>query len=505
MSPVPRQAATCILEKALFLGKRRRGPVAEMKTRAAISILMNIDPGAVPAGSRQSQRPGIYWRLAISTARSQTPERSMGYRGISCWLALALWAIRPGSALAEDVWPQFRGPGGQGHAHAAKLPTEWSESHNVAWKTAIPGSGHSSPVIGHGLVWLTYALEEGRSLWVAAIDVKRGEIVRQGEVLRTETAPHVNGKNSHASPTPVLDGDRVYVHFGSSGTACVSTVDGKTLWTNRDLQVDHQEGPGSSPILWRDLLIVHCDGRDHQYIAALDKHTGKLAWKTERSGETPPISDFRKAFCTPLVIDAAAGPLLISPAAQRLFAYDPATGAERWTIKYSPGFSNVPRPIFGGGLLYICTGYMKPELWAVRPEGQGDVTSTNVVWKVTQHVPANPSPLLVGDELYLVSDAGIATCLDAKTGKECWRQRLGGSFSASSLYGAGQVYFFSEGGETTVIEAGRAFKQLAKNKLDAGFMASPAAIDGALILRTRTHLYRIEDNASVAAGALQAK
>jgi outer membrane protein assembly factor BamB len=414
-------------------------------------------------------------------------------------------AIQPWAALADDVWPQFRGPDGQGHASATRLPTEWSESENVAWKTALPGSGHSSPVIGRGLVWLTYALEEGKSLWVAAIDVKTGRIVREIEVLRTDAALPANGKNSHASPTAVLDGDRVYVHFGSSGTACVSTVDGKTLWTNQDLQVDHQEGPGSSPILWRDLLIVHCDGRDHQYIAALDKQTGKLAWKTERSGETPPISDFRKAFCTPLVIDAAAGPLLISPAAQRLFAYDPATGEERWKIQYSPGFSNVPRPIFGDGLLYICTGYMKPELWAIRPDGQGDVTATNVVWKVTQHVPANPSPLLAGNELYLVSDAGIATCLDAKTGKECWRQRLGGSFSASPLYAAGKVYFFGEGGETTVVEAGRTFKQLAKNKLDAGFMASPAAIDGALILRTRTHLYRIEDGASVAAGDLQAE
>ena len=423
-----------------------------------------------------------------------------------CWLGVFIifYGFEPAAATAADLWPQFRGPDGQGHARA-NPPSEWSESKNVAWKTAIPGSGHSSPVIGRGVVWLTYALDEGRSLGVAAVDLKSGKIVRQREVLSTDVVLPVNSKNSHASPTPVLDGDRLYVHYGASGTACVSTADGKTLWTNRELKVDHQEGPGSSPILWGDLLIVHCDGRDFQYIAALDKRTGKLVWKTDRSGELPERSDFRKAFCTPLVIAAAGGPLLISPAAQRLFAYRPATGEEVWSVEYSPGFSNVPRPLFGHGLLYICTGYMRPELWAIRPEGQGDVTATNIVWKVKQNVPANPSPLLVGDELYMVSDAGIAMCLDAKTGDAIWKERLGDSFSASPLYAAGRIYFSNESGETTVIEAGRSFKQLAKNPLDAGIMASPAAIDSALILRTRTHLYRLEDAKSAVARASRNK
>ncbi|HUY89963.1 MAG TPA: PQQ-binding-like beta-propeller repeat protein [Pirellulales bacterium] len=423
-------------------------------------------------------------------------------------------------AAAADEWPQFRGPDGQGHAPNANPPTQWSEEQNVAWKTALPGSGHSSPVIGGGLIWLTYALDQGKSLGVAAVDVKSGKIVRQREILTTDVVLSVNAKNSHASPTAVLDGDRLYVHYGSSGTACVSTADAQPLWTNTDLKVDHQEGPGSSPILWGDLLIVHCDGRDLQYIAALDKRTGRLAWKTDRSGELPEKTDFRKAFCTPLVIEledgesedgesedgeSDDGPLLISPAAQRVFAYRPATGEEVWSVEYSPGFSNVPRPLFGHGLLYICTGYMRPELWAIRPGGRGDVTSTNVAWKFKQNAPANPSPLLVGDELYLVSDAGIATCLDAKSGKQIWRQRLGGSYSASPLYAAGRIYFCNEAGETTVIEAGRSYRQLAKNELDAGIMASPAAIDSALFVRTRTHLYRLENSRSAVAGVLPAK
>lgn len=423
-----------------------------------------------------------------------------------CWpgVFIIIYGFESAAALAADLWPQFRGPDGQGHANA-NPPSEWSESKNVAWKTAIPGSGHSSPVIGRGLVWLTFALDEGKSLGVAAVDLKSGKIVREREVLTADVVLPVNSKNSHASPTPVLDGDRLYVHYGSSGTACVSTADGQTLWTNRELKVDHQEGPGSSPILWGDLLIVHCDGRDFQYIAALDKQTGKLVWKTDRSGELPERSDFRKAFCTPLVIEAEGGPLVISPAAQRLFAYRAATGEEVWSVEYSPGFSNVPRPLFGHGLLYICTGYMRPELWAIRPEGKGDVTATNVVWKVKQNVPANPSPLLVGDELYMVSDAGIAMCLDAKTGDAIWKQRLGDSFSASPIYADGRIYFSNEAGETTVIEAGRSFKQLAKNKLDAGIMASPAAIDSALIVRTRTHLYRLQDSKSAVARASRNK
>jgi len=414
-------------------------------------------------------------------------------------IALVAFAVLvPASALAVDPWPQFRGPGGQGHSDAVGMPLVWSETQNIAWKTPIPGRGHSSPVVGRGLAWITTAEEEGASLWVVAVDVATGNIVHRREVLHVADPPHVNAKNNHASPTAVVDGDRVFVHFGASGTAALSTQDAHTLWINQDLKIDHQEGPGSSPMLWKNTLIVHCDGRDAQYIVALDKDTGKIVWKTERTGEMAAKSDMRKAFCTPLVIEVEGKPLLISPAAFRVFAYDPDTGREQWSVQYAPGFSNVPRPVYGHGLLFISTGYMKPQLWAIRPEGAGDLTATNVAWKMLKGAPANPSPVLVGDLLYVVSDAGILTCLDARTGEQRWQKRIGGAYWASPLAVDGRIYFWSEEGESVVIAPGDAYQELARNRLDEGFWGSPAVVDAAFIARTSDHLYRIENRPSPA-------
>ncbi|HTU24693.1 MAG TPA: PQQ-binding-like beta-propeller repeat protein [Pirellulales bacterium] len=417
---------------------------------------------------------------------------------------LAALAINS-SARADDEWPQFRGPDGQGHATAHDLPTQWSETQNIAWKTPIPGLGHSSPLVGRGLVWLTTALEDGRSLQVVAVDAASGQVVRQREVLRIDSPPHLNKKNSPASPTGVLEGDRLYVHFGTSGTALLSTADASTLWVNQELHLNHSEGPGSSPVIWNNLLIVHCDGIDVQYIVALDKNTGKIVWRVERTGDKAADGNENKAFCTPLVIEVDGRPLLISPAARRVFAYDPATGKEVWVVHYAPGYSNVPRPVFGHGLFFISTGYDHPELWAIRPDGTGDVTASHVVWKVTENAPTNPSPLLVGDELYMMSDSGIATCLDAKTGTRHWRKRIGENQSASPLLADGKIYFWSEEGQTVVLAPGTSYNEIARNRLDDGFMSTPAAVGTALFARTRTHLYRIETAKTAAAETPEAK
>ncbi|HVC95402.1 MAG TPA: PQQ-binding-like beta-propeller repeat protein [Pirellulales bacterium] len=411
------------------------------------------------------------------------------------WLVLGV----VGLSSAGDDWPQFRGPGGQGHADARELPVEWSESKNVAWKTSVPGKGWSSPVIAGETIWLTTALDAGQSLRAVAIDRRSGSIAHDIEVARPESPPKINDKNSYASPTPVIDDGRVYVHFGTFGTACLDATTGRQLWRNEELKLNHSEGPGSSPVVHGDLLLVNCDGIDAQYVAAFDKHTGEVVWKTPRSGPFNDDPQQRKAFSTPLVIDVGGTSQLVSPGAERVAAYDPATGQELWHVNYD-GFSNVPRPLFAHGLLFVCTGYMRPQLWAIRPGGEGDLTESAVVWRCPKQAPANPSPILVGEELYMVSDAGVLTCLDAQSGSEHWQKRMGGNFSASPLYADRRLYLSSEEGTTHVVEPGRKFKPLASNQLDGRMMASPAAVGRSLFLRTEEHLYRIETTPPTAAG-----
>ena len=396
--------------------------------------------------------------------------------------------------LAADPWPDFRGPRGDGTSEARDIPLAWSEASLVRWKTPIHGRGWSTPAVGDGKVWLTTATEDGKEMSAVGVDLATGRILLDLVLFRNESPqPLGNPVNSYASPSPVVEEGRVWVHFGSYGTACLDASTGKVIWERRDLPCNHFRGPGSSPFLFGDLLILTMDGFDVQYLVALETGTGKTVWKTERSfdfGDTD--GDLRKAYSTPLVVRIGGEPVMFSPSAKAAYAYDPRDGRELWRIRYD-GFSNASRPVFGAGLVFINTGFGKADLWAVRPDGRGDVTDTHVVWKCTQGVPLKPSPVVVGDLIFMGSDNGIATCLEAATGRQVWQARLGGDYSASPLAGAGRVYFFSEEGKTTVIEPGRAFRVLATSRLDAGFMASPAVAGRALILRTKTHLYRIED------------
>ena len=404
------------------------------------------------------------------------------------------------TSRAGDSWPQFRGPDGQGHADAVGLPIPWGESENIAWKTALEGRGWSSPVIDRGVIWLTTALDDGHKLHAVQMDVRSGKILRDVHVFDVVEPQKVNAKNTYASPTPVLEGDRAWVHFGTYGTACLDSRSGEILWVNRDLKLDHKEGPGSTPILHGDLLFVNCDGTDVQYVAALDKYSGRLAWKAERSAPTNPDPDLRKAYSTPLAVRVAGRTQIVSVGAHRASAYDAESGAELWFVDFE-GFSNVPRPVFAAGLVVFDTGYMKPQLWAVRPEGSGNVTHSHVAWRATAQVPANPSPVVVGKNLFMVSDQGVLTCLEVATGKELAKTRLGGNFSASPIAAEGRLYFFSEEGETIVLEATQKMTELARDKLDGRIMASPAVAGNAIFLRTDTHLYRIEQKSTGNAAA----
>ena len=381
-------------------------------------------------------------------------------------------------------WPQFRGPTGQGVSEEKGLPVTWSETKNVRWKVAIPGRGWSSPVIQGERIWLTTATEEGKSLRAIAVDLNTGAILQNVEVFRLKSARLANSKNSFASPTPVVEGDRVYLHFGAFGTACI-TQSGEIVWKTR-LEYDNgQHGTGGSPVIYEDLLIVSCDGNDVQFVIALDKTTGKVRWKKTREGY--------QAYTTPLVVSLPGGDQVISPGAFRAIAYEPRTGKEIWQVKYGEGFSNVPRPVYGHGLVFICTGFQQASLLAIKPDGRGDITKSKIEWRLDRGVPFTPSPLLVGNELYMVSDNGIATCVDAKTGQELWRARLGGNHSASPIYADGKIYFLSEEGESVVIAPGRELKHLATNQLDGPTLASMAVSSGSLFIRSQTHLYRISN------------
>ena len=403
--------------------------------------------------------------------------------------AAAVAALAGAPARAAD-WPQFRGPTGQGHAPDETVPLAWSETENVAWKTPVPGLGWSSPVAGGGRIWLTTALvdpDAGSSLRLLAFDAETGSPVLDAAVFDSREVRPLNPKNSLASPTPVLDpdGERVYVHFGAAGTAAVSAA-GEIVWRTR-FPYTSQHGNGGSPILHDGRLIVSIDGYDTAYLVAVDARTGEERWRSVRPD---PVS---QAYSTPLAVRVGGREQIVNVSAFRTSGHDPSSGREIWRVGYPRGFSNVPRPVFGHGLVYLSTGFQQPTLLAVRADGAGDVTRSHVVWRLQRGAPLTPSPILVGGELYFVTDFGIATCVDALTGDVHWQERLGGNHSASPVLAGGRIYFQNEAGVTTVIAPGAEFDVLARNRLDGSTLASMAVSDGALFVRTDTHLYRIEE------------
>jgi outer membrane protein assembly factor BamB len=413
---------------------------------------------------------------------------------------------------AQADWPQFRGPEGDGHSGARGLPLTWSETEHVAWKTAIHGRGWSSPVVLAGQVWVSTATEDGRKLSVLVIDAKTGAVVRDLELFEVETPQFAHRFNSYASPTPAGEPGRVYVTFGSPGTACLDAATGEVVWSRRDLECNHYRGAGSSPVLYKNLLLMHFDGSDRQYVVALDKFTGRTVWQRERSidfrdlgpdGLPEAEGDLRKAYATPHVVLLNQRPTLISQGAKAIYAYDPLNGDELWRVEERTSHSASSRPVADHGLVFVTTGWSTGQLLALRPGRAGEVLDANaddvppdrelqVVWKSRRNVPRKPSLQLHGDWLFGLDDGGIVSCLDARTGRELWRERVGGNYSASPLCAEDRLYLFSEEGKATVIAADREFRVLAVNQLEEGFMASPAVADSALILRTRTHLYRIE-------------
>jgi len=405
--------------------------------------------------------------------------------------ATALILASP-AVLASHPWPQFRGPTGDGIAPVRSAPTAWSATSNVAWKIAVPGQGWSSPVLAHGRVYLTSALREPGTnrftLIALAFDATSGAAVWKTSVF--PPSAHVfpmHAKNSPASPTPVVEGDRIYVHFGPTGTACLG-VDGRVLWTNTSLHFDPKHGNGGSPILVGDRLIFTCDGTEDPSIAALNSRTGELAWRTRRQVETS-----RKfSFGTPTAIPWGGGVQVVSPASGCAAAYDPVDGRELWRVRHD-GYSVIPKPVFGHGLVYLGTGFNTPVVLAIRPDGSGDVTDTHLQWSLRRGGGQTPSFLLDGDELYLLADTGVLTCADARTGEIHYQERACGQVSASPVLAAGRIYLLDEQGLGVAVARGRQFSKLAENPLGERTLASYAVMDGSFFIRSEAHLFRITE------------
>jgi outer membrane protein assembly factor BamB len=438
-----------------------------------------------------------------------SPNQDCGPRPVClpAWLPVALLAA--GALVAQADWPEFRGPRGNGHAAPGNsapvgLPLRWNETNNVRWKTEIPHRGWSTPVVLGGQVWLTTATVDGHDFYALGLDARTGQVRFNEHLFHSENPePLGNGAsmNCYATPSPAIEPGRVYVHFGSFGTACLDAATGKVLWKREDLPCRHYRGPASSLVLFENLLILTMDGADLQYHVALDKQTGKTVWKTDRSvawndesvpGQMAKDGDLRKAHSTPLVVSDEGKPLMLSAGAKAAYGYDPRTGREVWRVQY-PDWSVAPRPLYHRGVAYFVTGLTKAEMWAVKTDGQGEVTETNVLWKLKTRVGKYASPLLVDGLIYTAAAESFLTCLEAATGQTVWTERIGGQYAASPVHADGRLYFFSQDGNTLVLKPGRTCEVLATNALAGGFMASPAIDGKAFILRTRTHLYRVEE------------
>ncbi len=411
-------------------------------------------------------------------------------------IVIALLTTSTASLPGQATWPEFRGRRGEGHAETGQLATTWGEAANVRWKTAIHGKGWSSPVIWGDQIWLTTATEDGKQMFAICIDKKTGDVVHDQLVFENAEPRFCHPTNSYASPTPAIEEGRIYVHFGSYGTACLDTTTGEKQWERRDFQCNHWRGPGASPVLHDGCLYVPFDGFDVQYIVALDLRSGKTVWRKDRNIDYGSDNgDYRKGYCTCSVIEHDGRVQLISPSAAETISYDPKSGDELWRVRHG-GMNAATRPIFAHGLIYVTNGdsvgRIKPSLLAIRPDGNGRVTNTHVAWTQTRNVPRRPSPILVEDLLFMVSDDGIAACLEARTGKILWRKRVGGSFRASPIYNKGNLYLFDLDGEAVVIRADRKFELVATNRLENGCQASPAASGNELFVRTTKHLYCVE-------------
>ena len=397
---------------------------------------------------------------------------------------------------ANEQWSQFRGHYGNGIIKSTSAPINWSENTNIDWKTPIHDRGWSSPVIWNDQIWMTTATKEGNKMYAICVNKLSGKIEHDLHVFDVKSPQAITNENTYASPTPVVEEGRVYVHFGTYGTACISTKDGQILWKRRDLNCDHEigAGPASSPFIYNNFLIFNVDGRDVQYVIALNKETGKTAWKTNRSVDFSDVQiNQRKAYGTPFIIPRGNTNQMVSIGAKGVYSYDPENGKELWKAKHR-GWSIAPRPVYGEGLVFTMIDRDRPEMWAINPNGRGDITETHIEWKETKRMPPRASPIFFKGLLFVVDRNGYISCLEAKTGKSLWQKRMKGRFSASPILANNLIYFFNEDTVCTIIKPTRELDIVTENKLSSDkLMATPAFDENSIYIRTENNLYKIKE------------
>jgi outer membrane protein assembly factor BamB len=412
--------------------------------------------------------------------------------------SLIILSGQSGSQSAN--WTQFRGSRGNGLAEAEDIPLKWDDS-VIKWKREIHDRGHSSPVVFDNQIWVTTAKADGKELYAVCIDFKTGEIIYDILIFTPVEVEEKHQLNTYATPTPCIEKGFVYVHYGNAGTACINTATGAIVWKNSDFKCKFVQGPASSPVLYNNLVILHYEGVDVRFLVALDKSNGKLVWKRDRPADPyKPLPDIgKKAYTTPLVINVKGRDLLISNGSAVCIAYDPNTGKEIWRV-VDGAESTIAMPIMEDGVIYWYTGFMVEadgskytDFLAVNPDGQGDITATNIIWKKHDALSHNQmlTPVIKDGLIYTVNSRNTLMCIDAKTGEDVWSKHVTTDYDASPLFINGNIWFFSAKGEIMVIKAGRNYEVVAQNKTDSGIFATPAVLRNSMILRTQNYLYKI--------------
>ena len=417
-----------------------------------------------------------------------------------CFLSVVFLLGSRQAGSQDKNWTHFRGSNLNGIAQNENIPLNWNDS-NIKWKTLIHDNGYSSPVVYNDQIWVTTAKPDGKELYAVCIDFKTGEIIYDIKVFTPDEVERKHSLNTYASPTPCVENGFVYVHYGSLGTACINTANGSIVWKRTDFKCKHVQGPASSPIIYKNLLILHFEGVDVRYIIALDKSNGKLIWRSDR-----PVEPYKtmteigkKAYITPIIINVKGRDMLISNGSAVCIAYDPNNGKEIWRV-VDGAESTIAIPITENGVVFWYAGYMVAEngtnyteLLAVNPDGNGDITATNVLWKKRDELSRNQclTPVIKDGLIYTVNTRNILMCIDALTGKVVWSTHVTSNYDASPIYVNGNIWFFSVKGEVLVLKAARKYEVVSQNQTDSGIWATPAILRNSVILRTQKYLYRI--------------